>query len=353
MRFSIIFCGLSLLLASCGTNSNAVGENSTDESAYVKLNGNTQGTTYNITYLDGKGKNYQTSIDSLLAAYDMELSSYIENSVISQFNAKEGHIFDLTAHANHKMFEDCYKRAKDVYYNTNGSFNPALYPVVNYWGFFDGSEQKEISYSAIDSILLLTNFGEEYFSLKENQSLSKKFANAKLDFNGIAQGHSVDVIADFLETKNIHNYMVEIGGEVTCKGENPDGHNWTIGIDKPIENSQPGEDLQFIASLENLSLATSGNYRKFYEIDGKKYSHTINPVTGTPVQHNLLSVTVISKSCADADAYATAFMVMGLLNAMNFVNNHPDLELSAYFVFDANGAMNTSMTKGFEKFIKN
>lgn len=352
MRFSIIFCGLILFLASCGTETGTVGENSTDESVYVKINGNTQGTTYNITYLDAKGTNYQTSIDSLLAAYDMELSSYVENSIISKFNALDGHIFDLTEFPHHKNFEACYNQAKDVYYSTNGSFNPALYPIVKYWGFFDGTEQKDISYSDIDSILLLTNFGEEYFSLKENQSLSKKYTNAQLDFNGIAQGHSVDVIADFFDAKKITNYMIEIGGEVTCSGLNPDNENWSIGIDKPVENSIPGEELQFIASLENMSLATSGNYRKFYEIDGKKYSHTINPVTGTPVQHNLLSVTVISKSCADADAYATAFMVMGLLNSMNFVNNHPDLELNAYFVFDANGVMTTSMTKGFEKYIR-
>jgi thiamine biosynthesis lipoprotein len=146
--------------------------------------------------------------------------------------------------------------------------------------------------------------------------------------------------------------MVEIGGEVSCKGVNPDQKLWSIGIDKPIEGLNPGEQLEFIAELENMSLATSGNYRKFYEIDGKKFSHTINPVTGAPVQHNLLSVTVISKNCADADAYATAFMVMGLLNAMNFVNNNPDLELNAYFVFDAGGTMNSSMTKGFEKYIR-
>ncbi len=351
MRFSIILCSLSLLLASCDTNEQ-VGENSTDQSQYVKIQGNTQGTTYNITYLDVAGTNYQTSIDSLLAAYDMELSSYKENSILSQFNAHEDHIFDLSKFPDHKNFEDCYKKAKEVYYNTNGSFNPALYPVVKYWGFFDGTTQKDISVQVIDSILLLTNFGEEYFSLKEDASLSKKFSNAKLDFNAIAQGHSVDVIADFFDTKNISNYMIEIGGEVTCKGVNPDDNNWTIGIDKPVENSTPGEDLQFIATLDNMSLATSGNYRKFYEIDDKKYSHTINPVTGFPVNHNLLSVTVIAKSCADADAYATAFMVMGLLNSMNFINNHPDLELNAYFVFDANGSMNTSMTKGFEKYIK-
>lgn len=351
MRFSIILCCLSLLLASCESNEE-VGGNSTDQSQYVKIQGNAQGTTYNITYLDAKGTSYQTSIDSLLAAYDMELSSYKENSILSQFNKLDEHIFDLSKFPSHKNFEDCYKKAKEVYYTTNGSFNPALYPIVKYWGFFDGTEQKDISSSAIDSILLLTNFGEEYFSLKANESLSKKFTNAKLDFNGIAQGHSVDVIADFFDAKNITNYMIEIGGEVTCRGVNPDDISWSIGIDKPIEDSTPGEDLQFIASLDNMSLATSGNYRKFYEIDGKKYSHTINPVTGSPVNHNLLSVTVISKSCADADAYATAFMVMGLLNSMNFVNNHPDLELNAYFVFDAGGTMNTSMTKGFEKYIK-
>ncbi len=350
MRLTFIFGLIIALFAACET---APENPNTEklEANYLKISGNTQGTTYTITYLDEEEKDMTTSVDSLLAAYDLELSSYVENSLISQFNSSSDHIFDLKKYDNCSNFKDCYKKAKDVYYSTNGSFNPALYPVVNYWGFFDGSSQKDISVSAIDSILLLTNFGEEYFSIKES-SLSKKFTNAQLDFNGIAQGHSVDMIANLFDARNIDNYMIEIGGEVTCKGLNPEGQLWSIGVDQPIENSKPGENLQFIAQLENMSLATSGNYRKFYEIDGKKYSHTINPVTGAPVEHNLLSVTVISKNCADADAYATAFMVMGLLNSMNFINNHPDLELNAYFVFDANGTMNTSMTKGFEKYIK-
>ena len=147
--------------------------------------------------------------------------------------------------------------------------------------------------------------------------------------------------------------MVEIGGEVKCQGLNPDGNEWTVGIEKPIENAEPGStDYQFIAKLKNMSLATSGNYRKFYMLDGKKYAHTINPVTGYPVNHNLLSVTVIAKSCTNADGYATAFMVMGLINSIDFINNNPDLELEAYFVFDNNGTLDFTVSKGFDKYIK-
>ena len=350
MRLPILICCISLLFASCETTEQKE-ENTKISTEYFKMSGNTQGTTYNITYLNPKGMVMQQAVDSILTAYHEQLSTDKEYSIISKVNSSTDHVINLKDYGRSDEFMGCFNRAKEVYYRTNGSFNPALYPIVNYWGFFDGTQQKDMSLKAIESSLLLTNFGEEYFNLKDN-TLSKKFNNAQLDFNAIAQGHSVDVIANFFDSKGIENYMIEIGGEVTCNGVNQDGKLWSIGIDKPIENSVPGEDLEFIANLENMSLATSGNYRKFYEIDGKKFSHTINPVTGSPVQHNLLSVTVISKSCADADAYATAFMVMGLLNAMNFVNNNPDLELNAYFVFDANGEMNSSMTKGFEKYIK-
>ena len=183
----------------------------------------------------------------------------------------------------------------------------------------------------IDSLLQLISFNDEAFfitvdtvtkggiEMSTYPVVCKTIKNSKLDFNGIAQGHSVDIIADYLDKKHIQDYFVEIGGEITVKGKNPKKESWKIGIDQPVENSSPGSnDFQLIVALNNLSLATSGNYRKFYEKDGMKYSHTIDPKTGYPVQHSLLSVTVIHKQAAIADAYATAFMVMGVDKAKEF-----------------------------------
>ncbi len=353
MRCIILFSLLTLFMFSCDTSENVKHEGvETLTQDYLKASGETQGTTYSITYQDPNNRNLKPSIDSLLAAYDLELSTYVPSSIISELNKSEEHSFSLEKYSNSTNFIDCYNKSKEIYYNTNGTFNPALYPVIDYWGFYDGNQLEKISLEEIDKLLSFTSFGESEFSLK-GKVLSKKHLESKLDFNAIAQGHSVDVVGDFLKSKGIENYMVEIGGEVKCQGLNPDGNEWTVGIEKPIENAEPGStDYQFIAKLKNMSLATSGNYRKFYMIDGKKYAHTINPVTGYPVNHNLLSVTVIAKSCTQADGYATSFMVMGLINSIDFINNNPDLELEAYFVFDNNGTLDFTVTKGFDKYIK-
>jgi thiamine biosynthesis lipoprotein len=176
---------------------------------------------------------------------------------------------------------------------------------------------------------------------------------SKFDFNAIAQGYSVDVIADYLNSLGINNYMVEVGGELKTKGVNSKHEPWKIGIDKPIENSKPGEqEFQIIAGLTNKSLATSGNYRKFYEKDGIKYSHTINPKTGKPVQHQLLSTTVVTDNCALADAYATAFMVMGVDETKLFLKQHKDLNLSVYLIYsDSTSKWKTWQTENFDEII--
>ncbi|MCB0410235.1 MAG: FAD:protein FMN transferase, partial [Flavobacteriales bacterium] len=199
----------------------------------------------------------------------------------------------------------------------------------------------------IDSLLKFVDFNQ----VSINDSLVMKInPGTMLDFNAIAQGYSVDVLALFLEEKGIENYMVEVGGELRVKGVNKNDTLWRVGIDKPIENNRERE-LQAIISLENSSLATSGNYRKFYEKDGVKYSHTINPLTGYPVQHSLLSVTVIAPTCALADAYATAFMVLGLEKSKQIVENNPDLE--AFFIYsNEKNEMETFATKQIRKFIE-
>ena len=205
-------------------------------------------------------------------------------------------------------FLTCFECAKEIYESTNGAFDITVAPIVNAWGF-GFTEAVEVDSSLIDS--LLQYLGMDSVGIVEGKIWKEK-DGIMLDMNAIAQGYAVDVLCEFLESKGIINYLVEIGGEIKTRGHNPRGTEWKVGIDRPIEGLQiPGVDLQAIVEISDRSLATSGNYRKFYEKDGVKYSHTIDPKTGYPVQHCLLSATVLAGDCMRADAYATGFMVMG------------------------------------------
>ncbi len=295
--------------------------NQAPKSTYVYLEGFTQGTTYNITYESLDNINYKKEIETLLANFDSSLSTYNELSVISQINYNKSNITD-------KYLRIVFKKSKEIYEQTNKAFDLTVAPLVNAWGF-GFRNKEEITNAKIDSILEFVGFNK--VSLKDSLIL-KSDPRVMLDVNAIAQGYSVDVVAEFIEAKGISNYLVEIGGEVKAKGVNNKGKIWKIGIDKPFDNNNiPGQELQAIVKLNNKSLATSGNYRKFYERDGIKYSHTINPKTGYPVTHSLLSTTVIANDCMTADAYATAFMVMGLEEAYLLVEKLTDIE--ALFVY--------------------
>jgi len=300
---------------------------------YIGFGGFTQGTSYSITYESQDSINYKKEIDILLAEFDTSLSTYNPHSVISKINRNES---DQTDHYLNTVFE----KAEEVYLLTGGSFDITVASLVNAWGF--GFENKdEVTNATIDSILEFTGF--DLIALKDS-FIIKKDPRVMMDMNAIAQGYSVDVVADFLEKNGVTNYLVEIGGELKAKGVNRKGTAWRIGIDKPFDNNNmPGKNLQAIVKLSNKSLATSGNYRKFYERDGIKYSHTINPKTGYSVHHSLLSVTVITDECITADAYATAFLVMGLEKAYELVMKTPNME--AYFVYsDENGSYQEKMT---------
>jgi len=333
-------------------------------SSYLEVSGYAQGTSFSIIYNDDSLRDFSTEFDSILNAFDSELSIYIDSSDISKFNNGSAHFYLGNTSS---YIKNCFQKAKDVYNLTNGAFNPAIFPLVNYWGFYNDNVKKDsIDNHAIDSLLNLISFNDSSFCLvfdtlsgagdvyQITPFFYKVNSNSKLDFNGIAQGFSVDVIAEFLEEKQLNNYMVEIGGEVRTSGVNPSGGIWRIGIDRPVENSSPGEnEFQLIIGLSNNALATSGNYRKFYKKNGVKYSHTINPVNGYPVDHSLLSVTVISNNAASADAFATAFMVMGVDQSLAFISNHPELKLVAYFVYDENGKNLSVQSKGMSDFILN
>lgn len=310
---NLILAAFLILCFSCNQKS---------KSDYITFGGFTQGTTYNITYENKDSSNFQTEIDHLLAEFDTSLSTYNPLSLISKINNNKTTITDY-------YFREVYNKAEEVYKSSNGAFDITVAPLVNAWGF-GFKNKEEITYAKIDSILEFVGFNK--VCLKDS-FIIKSDPRLMLDVNAIAQGYSVDIVAQFLEIKGVENYLVEIGGELRTKGVNKKGHNWRVGIDKPIDNNNiPGENLQAIVSLSNKSLATSGNYRKFYVRDGVKYSHTIDPATGYPVTHSLLSTTVIASDCITADAYATAFMVMGLEKAFNLAEKLPEIE--AIFIYN-------------------
>ncbi|MBN2611670.1 MAG: FAD:protein FMN transferase [Bacteroidales bacterium] len=311
-------------------------------SHYSSIRGFTQGTTYLVTYVNKEGVNLQPAVDSLLADFDTSLSTYIIESVISKVNYNESNVV-LDSH-----FIAVFNKSFEVYKESDGAFDITVAPVVNAWGFgFTGKVQ--VDSNLIDSLVAFV--GMDKIKIEKGKVV-KKFPQTMLDVNAIAQGYSVDVVAEFLDHKGIKDYLVEIGGEVRTKGKNPKGRVWTIGIDKPLDNNLiPGSNLQAKLRLKDQSMATSGNYRKFFEEDGQKYVHSINPKTGYPVTSNLLSATVISDDCMTADAWATAFMVMGLDKTKEFLNKK--INLQAYLIYsDEEGNLKTYATKGVDKLLK-
>ncbi len=306
---------------------------------YLSLAGFTQGTSYHITYCSPEMKNYQLEIEKLLKNFDSSLSAYNTASTISRVNQEvESAMVDA-------YFIEAFKEAREVHAATGGAFDITIAPVVDAWGFGPGNKEP-VDSSLIDSLLEFV--GMEKVQLK-GKKIIKGDPRVKLDVNGIAQGQSVDIVCQFLEKKGIKNYLVEIGGEVKTLGKNPDGNIWRIGVDKPIDkNYVPGQNLQAVIGLNNRALATSGNYRRFYEEDGVKYSHSIDPKTGYPIQSRLLSATVLAKECITADAYATAFMIMGLEKSFAFANRRDNMEV--YLIYsDKKGNFQVKYTTGFKK----
>jgi len=280
------------------------------------VEGFAQGTTYHITYLDEQERFFKKEIDSILHDFDLSVSTYNPNSIISKINANQKNV------KLDPYFITCFKKAKEVWKNSDGAFDPTVYPLVNAWGFGPGKKQK-IEPQRIDSILKFVGFN--LIQLKGTK-IVKKDSRVALDFNAFAQGYSVDVISEYLNSKGITSYVVEIGGEVYVKGKMNDGTNWVVGIEKPIDNKSSGNPFVTNIKLDGLAIATSGNYRKFTIENGVKYAHHIDPKTGYPTKNNLLSVSIISKQCITSDAYATGVLVMGLEKAKLFLEKHKELE---------------------------
>lgn len=305
------------------------------EGQQIELQGRTMGTTYSVKYIDPEGRNLQPQIDSLLVAFNMSLSTYIPESEISRFN-REGRLRYETP-----FFYPVLARSKEIYENTGGAFDPTVGPLVNAWGF--GPEGRQSPGKAtIDSLRKLVSYDSIVF---DTATVQKKKDGIKLDFSAIAKGYGVDVVAQYLLAENIEDLFVEIGGEIYAQGNSGRGTPWRVGVNYPSGDFEDQQNAQAIVSLENQAIATSGNYRNFYEVDGVKYSHTISPVTGYPVNHSLLSVSVFAPDCMTADAYATAFMVLGWEKAVEIDEQRDDIEV--YLIYnDENGAIKTYSSPG-------
>ncbi len=306
----------------------------------VKIEGNAQGSTYHIIYYDIQNRNFQPEIEKILVDFDKSVSTYLPTSIISRINSNQKNV------TVDKYFIACFNKAKEVWKNTEGAFDPTVYPLVNAWGFGPGKKQK-IEKQKIDSILTFVGFN--LIELKGNKVI-KKDPRVSLDFNAFAQGYSVDVVSGFLNSKGLTSYMVEIGGEVYAKGKKQNGSSWTIGIEKPIDNKESLNSLKAIVKLEDMAIATSGNYRRFIIEDGVKYAHHIDPKTGYPTKNNLLSASLFSKECISSDANATGVLVMGLEKAKAFLLLHP--ELQAYLIYsDDKGNYQVFQTPGLQSIV--
>lgn len=312
----------------------AIGE-AWNDADIQKCSGSVFGTEYHITYQNGG--DIHNELKEVMADVDNSLSPFNKESVITAIN--NGNNIEADS-----MFTEVFDMAKNVAEETQGAFDITVAPLVNAWGF--GFKNKiDVSKEKIDSIRKYVGFEKVHM---ENGKVIKEDKNIMLDCSAIAKGYGVDAVGRYLEKKKIRNYMVEIGGEIRVKGCNPEGRLWKVGISKPIDDSlNVNGEIQEVLMVSDIAIATSGNYRNFYIKDNKKYAHTIDPRTGYPVQHSILSSTVVAPTCALADAYATSFMVVGLDEAKKILARHK--ELQAYFIYtDSKGKMATWCTKDLE-----
>ena len=309
-----IFCLVFLL--SCSSR------NTTLYSIY----GTAQGTFYSVKYLSSKKVISKSNIDSVLLDLDFSLSSYIDSSTISRVNNNSTNKVDF-------FLNTVLNRSLQICKETNGDFDISIAPIVNHYGF--GSKQKIIE---IDTFNLSKYIGCDKIFIKNNL-IQKEDKNIKIDVNGIAQGFSVDVLANFLKDQGIHNFIINIGGEIFCSGKKK-GKPWLVAIEQPFKNIQ---SQKYILNLSNTALATSGSYRKTKLLEGEIISHTMNPKTLRPVKNNLISVSIMSNNCMDADAYATACMSMGLERSKEFVKKKG---IEACFMYIDKKDTLTYMTSG-------
>ncbi|MEZ4700795.1 MAG: FAD:protein FMN transferase [Rhodothermales bacterium] len=336
IRYAILLAGLCFIHACAPAPAPA---------PLIELTGRTMGTTYSIRYAGPAERQERdhAGIDSLLAAVNQSLSTYIPTSTISRLNSSNDTSapFPIDAH-----FRRVFVASRSIYEATNGAFNPAVGPLVEAWGF--GPERRQsMSREHVDSLLALVRF-DAFQLTPDSLHVRKAIPNAHLDFSAIAKGYGVDEVGRYLDARGVTSYFVEIGGEVVVRGRHPAGRPWRVGIDRPEEDAAE-RTLQTVVLLEDAGMATSGNYRNFYVLDGQKYAHTIDPTTGYPARSTLLSATIVAADCMTADGYATAAMVMGD-SALAFLESRNELE--GYLVTaGADTAFVEHMTSGFAPLI--
>lgn len=313
----------------------------------IKLSGEAQGSYYSIIYYDSIGRNFQPQMDSIFQMFDNSASLWVENSLLRRINANETQQLD-------SILLKLFQMSQSIYEYSNGAFDITVGKLVNAWGF--GFEHRaEMTDQIIDSLRNYTGFST--LTLETDSSgapiVTKLHPQTQFDFNAIAQGYVVDLIAEFFNKQGIHRYLIDVGGEVIASGKKPNGDPWVVGIERPAENKYSAPEVETSITLTDMAVVTSGNYRKYYENNGVKYSHTINPATGRPVEHSLLSVTVIDRYAWRADALCTMFMVMGLEQSLRFIDDHSNDEMvqAVFFIYNQDGEYRTFATSQFEQYL--
>ncbi len=307
---------------------------------YIENQGFIYGTIYSIKYESPDGKDLQEGIEAEMNGLNHSLSTFDSLSVISKINRNQNVVPD-------DYFLTVFNKAMKISEITDGAFDITVAPMVNVWGF--GFKHKEqVTPELIDSLKKIVGYKKIRVS---GDKIIKDHPNTMLDCSAIAKGFACDVVGDYLARQGCKNYMIDIGGEIVAQGVNAKGNYWAIGVSKPVDDPSPVyQEMKAVVSLKDKALATSGNYRNFYIENGKKYAHTIDPHTGYPVQHSLLSATVLADDCMTADAFATSFMVLGLEEAEKIVTQTDGLD--AYLIYsEKNGEMKTWFSKGFSEML--
>ena len=323
----LLIMGLALL-AACG-----------QQPKKMVLQGLAQGSYYAITYYDEQGRDFRNDIDSIFHAVDMSVNLWVDSSVISKVNRNEEVALD-------DIFIDNFNIAQEAARFSDGYFDPTISPIVTAWGF-SYKDGDTITPQLIDSLKQLLDYRKVRI---ENGKVVKENPAMTLDFNAVAQGYTSDMIAAFLDSKGVKNYLVDTGGEIMAKGGKPNGKPWIVGIEKPAPDQDAERVVQTRLALRDKGLVTSGSTRKYVERDGKRYSHCIDPHTGYPVEHQVLSVTVLAENSVWADALASICMVMGMEASLPLIEGMDGVE--AYYIFvNAYGELETFATEGFQKLI--
>ena len=319
MKNFCIFIFAALLLISC------------DDTKIQRFEGSALGTYYAVTYKGKENPSLQKGVDSILNSINETFSIFNDTSIISKINDNQDVILN-------KDFIEVFNIAQKIGKETDGALEITIGPLVNLWGFGKDERKTDISQEEIDSILAIMGYWKVHL---DGKKIVKDNPDIQLNFNAIAKGYAVDKVADYLVKNGYKNCVVDIGGEVVAKGKKYFDQEWNIGLQQPTRSRDGEMHAEETFHLKDRAVATSGNYRNYFEENGQRYAHIINPKTGRPEKSKLLSVTVIADHCVEADAYATAFMVMGLDKTKRFLKDHP--ELTCIFIYDENGTYHTEV----------